>query len=94
MECDWCCVVDEESSDDDHEEDITSVADGDMPLQKAFFYPCRCGDTFQVIQEELLESIDDTKSDPIDKDNIFTNRVWRCESCSLMIRIHIDICIK
>lgn len=89
MDCDWCCVIDEDNSDD--EEEHIDDTDGDMPLQKVFFHPCRCGDMFQVVQEELLESINDTTSDSIVKIDTFTNRVWQCESCSLTIRIHVDV---
>lgn len=78
MECDWCCVVDEGNRD----------TDDDTTLQKIFFHPCRCGDTFQVFPEEIMESVDDAKYFP---DISFTNRVWQCESCSLTIRIEIDI---
>ena len=81
MESDWCCVVDDASSEE--EEDV----DGDTPLQKVFFHPCRCGDNFSVIQDELLQSIDNTKCGG----DLLTNRVWQCDSCSLTIRIYIDI---
>lgn len=94
MDCDFCRVVDEEDFDSDQEQDSHIGApshDGDEPLQKVFFHPCRCGDTFQVFQEELLESIEDNKAPMISKDCMFTNRVWQCESCSLTIRIHVDI---
>jgi hypothetical protein len=77
MECDWCCVVDEENGDTDE----------DTALQKVFFYPCRCGDTFQVLLEELLESVHEPKN----VTDAYTNRVWQCESCSLTIRVKIDI---
>ena len=90
MECDWCCVVDE--GDSENESNDMGAADGDAALHKVYFYPCRCGDTFQVVEEELLETIDNVKR--WDKHGIFTSRVWQCESCSLSIRIHIDINIK
>ncbi len=80
MECDWCCVVDEENPDSDE----------DTKLQKVFFHPCRCGDTFQVFLEELMESFDDAKN-VSDMNILFSNRVWQCESCSLTIQIEIDI---
>ncbi|KAL3762160.1 hypothetical protein ACHAW5_003190 [Stephanodiscus triporus] len=86
MECDWCCVVDEGDSEN------MCTADGDAALHKVYFYPCRCGDTFQVVEEELLETINNVKR--WDKHGMFTSRVWQCESCSLTIRIHIDINIK
>eukprot|EP00571_Detonula_confervacea_P016920 CAMPEP_0172302628 /NCGR_PEP_ID=MMETSP1058-20130122/4293_1 /TAXON_ID=83371 /ORGANISM="Detonula confervacea, Strain CCMP 353" /LENGTH=243 /DNA_ID=CAMNT_0013013165 /DNA_START=172 /DNA_END=900 /DNA_ORIENTATION=- len=76
MDCDFCCVVDEDNSENDDEEDNIGAPDEDEPLQKVFFHPCRCGDTFQVVQEELLESIMGKKCVPIDKNGMFTNRVW------------------
>ncbi|KAL7543082.1 hypothetical protein ACHAXR_012407 [Thalassiosira sp. AJA248-18] len=85
MECDLCCVVDEDNSDE--EDDATGDED---TLEKVFFHPCRCGDTFQIVQEELQESISKTGT-PWDKNAMFTDRVWQCESCSLTIRINVDI---
>lgn len=93
MECDWCCVVDEDddsdSTDDERNRGGSITHDiNDDDLQKVFFHPCRCGDTFQIVKEELLESIDDTKcSDGI---VLLTNRVWQCDSCCLTIRIQVD----
>ena len=65
-------------------------------LQKVFFHQCRCGDSFQIVQDELLDSI--IEFDNINKNKnhessgkIFTNRVWQCDSCSLSIRIHVDM---
>lgn len=93
MECDWCCVVDEDNSDSEGSVDqAIDATDGDTPpLQKVFFQNCRCGDTFQVVQEELLESLGDANIGCGDKNDVFTNRVWQCESCSLTIQIHVDI---
>ena len=51
-------------------------------LQKVYFHPCRCGDTFEIVEDELLAF--DTVS----------NHVWQCESCSLTIRIQIDCAIS
>lgn len=85
MESDWCCVVDEGNA--ENETNVVSSTNEGTTVQKVFFYLCRCGDTFQVLQEEVLESIDDVKNVA----NRFTNRVWQCESCSLTIRIQVDI---
>ena len=83
MECDLCCVVDEGNS----------VGEStDAALHKVYFHPCRCGDTFQVFEEELIVSMNSVKKR--DKYGMVTSRVWQCESCSLMIRIHIDIDTK
>ena len=71
LESDMCCVV--------HEDDDESGGSGsDDQLQRVYFYNCRCGDTFEIFEEELLES---TSSE----------RVWQCESCSLGIRIVFDV---
>jgi DnaJ-domain-containing protein 1 len=44
--------------------------------QLVYFHSCRCGHVFEVMQDEL---IGDEK------------RVWKCEGCSLAIRINVDI---
>lgn len=69
LESDLCCVVNE---DDD------SGSESDNQLQRVYFYQCRCGDTFEIFQEEIIDS---TSRD----------RVWQCESCSLGIKIHLDV---
>lgn len=85
MDSDMCCIVDEDSSDDE-----VDSADGEgAPLEKVYFHPCRCGDTFQVVQEELLESISAAAKRKTDIG--LTDRVWQCESCCLTIRINVDI---
>jgi curved DNA-binding protein CbpA len=90
MECDLCCVVDEGNS--DCESTDKCAAENDADLYRVYFHPCRCGDTFQVVEEELRESIKSVKK--WDNQGILTSRVWQCESCSLTIRIHIDIDIR
>jgi hypothetical protein len=90
MKCDWCCVVDEGNC--DSESIDKCAADNGADLHRVYFHPCRCGDTFQVIEEELLESINRVKT--WNNEGISTSRVWQCESCSLTIRIHIDIDIR
>ena len=44
------------------------------PQEKKFFYPCPCGDKFQITFEDLLSGED----------------IARCPSCSLIIRIIYD----
>jgi len=73
---------------DEEDSDDNSNTGDEEGLQTVFFHPCRCGDTFQVFQEEVVTSIGDAKEST---DGLFTNRVWQCESCSLTIRIHVDI---
>lgn len=46
--------------------------------QTVYFYDCRCGHTFEIVQDELLE-----KSE--------VGRVWQCEGCSLSIHVNLDI---
>ena len=71
LESDMCCVVNEEDND-------SGRSGSDDELQRVYFYDCRCGDTFEIFEEELLES---TSSE----------HVWQCESCSLGIRIVVDV---
>lgn len=46
--------------------------------QTVYFFNCRCGHAFEIIQDELLE-----KSEPA--------RIWQCEGCSLSIHVNVDI---
>mmetsp|Transcript_16564 Transcript_16564/g.21185 ORF Transcript_16564/g.21185 Transcript_16564/m.21185 type:complete len:245 (-) Transcript_16564:1107-1841(-) len=71
LESDMCCVVNEDDDD-------SCGSGSDDQLQRVYFYDCRCGDTFEIFEEELLEA---TSSE----------RVWQCESCSLGIRIVVDV---
>ncbi len=71
LESDMCCVVNE----DDDESGRSGSHD---ELQRVYFYDCRCGDTFEIFEEELLEPTS-------------CERVWHCESCSLGIRIVVDV---
>lgn len=84
MESDMCCVVDDEDSDDEER-----GGEGEL-LQRVFFHSCRCGDTFEIVQEDLLESIRDRGGTP-GKYNGLSHRVWQCQSCSLTIRINVNI---
>eukprot|EP00584_Thalassiosira_punctigera_P012620 CAMPEP_0172572346 /NCGR_PEP_ID=MMETSP1067-20121228/134772_1 /TAXON_ID=265564 ORGANISM="Thalassiosira punctigera, Strain Tpunct2005C2" /NCGR_SAMPLE_ID=MMETSP1067 /ASSEMBLY_ACC=CAM_ASM_000444 /LENGTH=254 /DNA_ID=CAMNT_0013364867 /DNA_START=105 /DNA_END=866 /DNA_ORIENTATION=+ len=81
MESDLCCVLDEEDPDEENGIDQETRCDeatgtGALPVQKVFFYPCRCGDTFQIVEEELLESICDAKTLYVDKMDTLTACVW------------------
>lgn len=71
LESEMCCVVNEDGKSDN----------GGDQLQRVYFYLCRCGDTFEILEEELLDST-------------CSERVWQCESCSLGIKIHLDVDIK
>jgi len=71
LESDMCCVINE----DDGESGSSGSHD---ELQRVYFYDCRCGDTFEIFEEELLEPTS-------------CERVWQCESCSLGIRIVVDV---
>lgn len=83
MESDMCCIIDSDTSNDD----CDSSADLSRPLRKVFFHPCRCGDTFQIVAEELRKSIQYANGSDDEK---VSNQVWQCDSCSLMIRICVD----
>ena len=44
------------------------------PLSRTHFYPCPCGDRFQITAEELEDG----------------EEIARCPSCSLMLRVIYD----
>jgi len=81
MECDLCQVVDDSSNDSCSESDIGRDETGDIiktELQKVYFYPCRCGDTFNIFREDLIER------------KAANELFWQCGSCSLSIHVRID----
>lgn len=62
---------------------ISSYADiGDKNLQKVYSHPCRCGDMFEIVEDELLAL------------GMISNQLWQCESCSLTIQIRMDCAIS
>ena len=103
LEWELCHIVDDDDDDYDYDESNTDETDNDnnndceesqtsqQQLQKVYFHPCRCGDTFQIMQEELVESIDNSEAAATNEVKNLTNRVWQCESCSLAVRIHFDV---
>jgi curved DNA-binding protein CbpA len=71
MERDVCYVVytDNDESDAEREDFIQTV----------YFYKCRCGGTFEIVREELVEGLRMGRT------------IWQCASCSLAIRICVDV---
>jgi DnaJ-domain-containing protein 1 len=49
-------------------------------IQTVYFHECRCGHTFEIVEDELI----------VDEQYV-NNRVWQCESCSLAIKIIVDV---
>ncbi|KAL7472306.1 hypothetical protein ACHAXS_012632 [Conticribra weissflogii] len=97
MEYEYCCVEyeDESNGHDTTSKKNQSVEDYETQsnldqLQKVYFYPCRCGDTFQITIDELRESLIEDNSISGNFNRILSDCVWQCDSCSLSIRIHVD----
>lgn len=73
MECEICDVEDDSDHDDeDKETDATQT-------QKLYCYKCRCGDDFEILEEELNP---DQNGEACEQRNIF-----QCASCSLLINV-------
>lgn len=49
-------------------------------LQTVYFYECRCGHTFEIVEGDLIEELNSGKYQV----------VYQCEGCSLSIKIKID----
>ncbi|GFH57296.1 hypothetical protein CTEN210_13772 [Chaetoceros tenuissimus] len=75
MECEICEIEDEEDG-----ESIQSQDEEQVESQKLYSYTCRCGDLFEILEEELE-----------DNDNMSNNGIWECNSCGLSIFIVKDI---
>lgn len=71
MESDVCCVM--------YADNDNSDAEREDLIQTVYFYQCRCGDTFEIVREELVEGLRMGRA------------IWRCASCSLAIRICVDV---
>ena len=73
MECEICDV--EDDIDSDCEDKVTDGAQ----TQKLYCYKCRCGDDFEILEEELSY---DRSDEACEQRNIF-----QCASCSLLINV-------
>ncbi len=70
MQCEVCDIADDE-------EDTENAGDCIEPkTQNLYSYMCRCGDYFEILEEELKSKSDESQG------NIFV-----CQSCSLSINI-------
>jgi curved DNA-binding protein CbpA len=67
MNCELCNVEDE---DDDQNQDQDEDGDNHNP-QKLYSHECRCGDIFEILEEELQGE----------------SSLWECQSCCLTINI-------
>jgi len=83
MKCEICDVEEEEDNDDEVVANKNMVQDAiiiekqqTMTTQKLYTHPCRCGDYFEILEEDLTNSNEDSKS-----------HILECQSCSLTIHI-------
>lgn len=71
-----CDVADDVGDGSDHGEDEIMNYDGVGQAQKLYSYKCRCGDTFEMLEEELNFNVGSQ-----------SNNIFQCESCSLLINV-------
>ncbi|EJK74459.1 hypothetical protein THAOC_03861 [Thalassiosira oceanica] len=83
MESDLCEIVDDDSDDCSDIDERRDEAQNGVNLQRVYFHPCRCGETFEICQDELTERRD--RGDVL---------VWQCEGCSLSIFVRIDDAVE
>mmetsp|Transcript_36234 Transcript_36234/g.78858 ORF Transcript_36234/g.78858 Transcript_36234/m.78858 type:complete len:245 (-) Transcript_36234:239-973(-) len=57
-------------------DDQNKGGSGDCQQQRVYIHTCRCGDDFEILEDELTGS---------GKDNVF-----ECRSCCLLIRVEVD----
>ena len=69
MRYEICEVEDDESVESNQSQEIVK--------QKLYTYNCRCGDCFEILEEEIDET-NDSSSD---------SNIFECESCSLSIKV-------
>jgi hypothetical protein len=70
-------------NDDDDDNNNNDAQDGE--LQNCYTYPCRCGDSFEVFQDELPELFSNNNDQKI------PSILLECQSCSLAVQVTIDI---
>mmetsp|Transcript_11501 Transcript_11501/g.33889 ORF Transcript_11501/g.33889 Transcript_11501/m.33889 type:complete len:190 (-) Transcript_11501:264-833(-) len=67
---------------DDFEASQTSGIGVPLSTQKVFFSNCRCGDCFELLEEELINCGKEQ------------DHVWECQTCSLAVRFIVDISLS
>ena len=88
MEAEVCDVEDEAAAAAEAEKDEvgaeneagTGTGMGGTQLQRVFLHPCRCGQTYEILEDEL-----DLEVGGGGEGNVF-----ECESCCLLIRVVVD----
>eukprot|EP00978_Attheya_sp_CCMP212_P000873 scaffold1889_cov33-Attheya_sp.AAC.1 len=69
--------------DDDNDDNNDTPQDGE--LQNCYTYSCRCGDSFEVFQDELPEFVSSNN------DQKMPSILLECQSCSLAVQVTVDI---
>ena len=92
MTCELCDVEEEEEDDDDGNncyyndcDQTKNVEYKGSSRQIVYGFTCRCGDTFEILEEELNHSKHNTNEESGDDDD--NKNIFQCESCSLSIKI-------
>lgn len=83
-----CEVCDIES--DDEEESQPSGIGARLSTQKVFLHHCRCGDCFEILEEDLFSR----EGGRMQKDSTSkkqADNVWECQSCSLGVKFIVDM---
>ena len=90
MNCELCDVED----DDELNEEDTGCGDDDhggymhRKEQRLYSFACRCGDIFEILEEEFQPQQADDEQNAIDPDQL---QLWDCRSCGLSIQVVNDI---
>lgn len=80
-------LCDVEDDDELNEVEIGSGDDehgGYKKEQRLYSFACRCGDTFEILEEELQQQQADGEQNGTDPDQL---QLWDCRSCGLSIQV-------
>jgi len=95
MNCELCHVVGSDEDDIDEQEEEKNDTE---QLQKVYTYSCRCGDEFEIVEEDIITM----NGQPPSNDNGPKMRkgeggnnecLFQCQSCSLSLLVELDLVI-
>jgi len=88
MNCELCDVEDDNELELDEEDGGDGDQGGHTKEQRLYSFACRCGDIFEILEEELQQQQAHDEKNATDPDQL---QLWDCRSCGLSIQIVNDI---
>jgi len=97
MTCEYYDVEVEDDDDDDDDDDdgggdtiVEGGTDGQAGRQKVYTIACRCGDLFEVLDEDVQSLIRRVENNCDEGESSEWDGMCECQSCSLTILVSVD----